>query len=122
MARAPTVQVRLDVPLGQFQEWRASVHDGADSATVHADPLRVAGPFTVAAAPTSAAGIVTASIHSRQEIALDHDDVLAFTDAANFVAIAVDLPGTDGEEVTLLPANFVTVRGILKAEIRSTED
>jgi len=94
---------------------------GADSSTVHSNPLREIGPFIVSAAPTDASGFVSESLLDDQELVLDREDVLALVGEGNYVAIAVDLPGTAGEEIAFRPADYLAIRGTLEAEVSSTE-
>ncbi len=94
---------------------------GADSLTVHSNPLREIGPFVVGAASTDASGYVDQPYSDSQELVLGRDDVLALIGEGNYVAIAVDMPGTDGEEIAFRPSDYLAVRGILQAEVNSSE-
>ena len=79
------------------------------------------GAFTISAAPTDASGFVTGVLQEEQKLVLEREDVLVLTGAGNYVAIAVNMPGTGGEEIAIRPVDYLAVRGILEAEISSTE-
>ena len=94
---------------------------GADSLTAYSDPLRVIGPFVVSAAPTDDSGFVSESILDSQELVLEREDILALIQEGNFLAIAVDMPGSNGEEIAFRPSDYLAVRGIMQVEVNSSE-
>ena len=94
---------------------------GPDSATVHAQPQRIIGPFSVAGAPVGEQGYATGALQQVRELELDRDDVLALTAEGHWMALRVSLPGTDGEEIALRAADQLALRGCLEVEVKSTD-
>lgn len=95
---------------------------GADSMTVFSHPIREIGPFVVGAASTDASGFVDQPLLDSQELDLDNDDLMALIGQGNYVAVVVDMPGTGGEEIAFRPSDYLAVRGMLQAEINSSEN
>jgi len=93
---------------------------GEDSLTVYSSPLREIGPFLIDAAPIDASGFVSESRVESRSLALDREDVLALTAEGHYVAISVEMPGTNGQEVAFRPSDFLSVKGILEAEVNSS--
>jgi len=96
---------------------------GPDSISALDDPELVIGPLSVAAGVIDeTTRYVSESVATQHLIALDAEQVRAFTRPSACTALRALLPGTDGQEVVLRAGDGLTARGALSLDILIEDD
>jgi len=96
---------------------------GPDSTSALDDPELVIGPLSVTAgAIDETTRYVNASVATQHVIALDAEQVRAFTRPDAFTALRALIPGTDGQEVVLRAGDGLTARGALSLDVLIEDD
>lgn len=78
-----------------------------DSASVYSAPDLVLGPVLVAAGRTQPSGAVSDTSRSVVDLSLDHDDLQHFKQGSLFVGYSVFLPGSAGQVVRFVAADYL---------------
>jgi hypothetical protein len=92
-----------------------------DSSAVHDAPRIRLGPIDLPAAGAFEGGSRQPAVATTL-LALDDADVLLLADQDVYQGVRIELPGTNGQTVTLHASDGVEVRGLLRARVRLGKD
>ncbi|UCB53103.1 MAG: hypothetical protein JSV10_03195, partial [Candidatus Zixiibacteriota bacterium] len=86
------------------------------------NPDLVIGPVNAAAGALNYDGSVKESELSQTEISLTREELQVFTSAPFYMAGTIDFPGTDGESIKALSADFIKVTCYLELNVKNKKD
>ncbi len=94
-----------------------------DTTSIRTDPLLAIGPLSIAAAEVDPQGhTVTEPVTSHPLVALTADDTQVLATEGLYSVLEVHLPSTDGEPVRVLTTDYLEVHGVIRLDVRVSDD
>jgi hypothetical protein len=90
--------------------------------SLFSSPDIVIGPVSVAAGELNYDGSVKESNFSETEISLTHEELQVFTSTPFYMAGTIDFPGTDGESIKAVAADYIRITCYLELNVKNKKD
>ncbi len=107
-------EIRSSLPI----EARAWIGLGADSTAVHDNPQLQLGPIDIPAAGALRNDGTRPMATAESQVLVQNADIPVVTQPQLFQGLRVEIPGTDGNFVTIRGSDYLEIRGFLRAQLK----